>query len=88
MPPLRERREEILELANAQLERKAAQYARTVRGFDPLALAALQNYAWPGNVRELNSVVERSLLLAGGDEIGWQTFGSRPPCPGRPRSRT
>ena len=70
LPPLRERREEILELANAQLERKAAQYARTVRGFDPLALSALQNYAWPGNVRELNSVVERSLLLAAGDEIG------------------
>jgi DNA-binding NtrC family response regulator len=70
LPPLRERREEILELANAQLVRKAAQYARTVRGFDPLALSALQNYAWPGNVRELNSVVERSLLLASGDEIG------------------
>jgi DNA-binding NtrC family response regulator len=70
LPPLRERREEILELANAQLARKAAQYARAVRGFDPLALSALQNYAWPGNVRELNSVVERSLLLAGGDEIG------------------
>ena len=70
LPPLRERREEILELANAQLERKAAQYARTVKGFDAGALAALQQYAWPGNVRELNSVVERSLLLASGDEIG------------------
>ena len=70
LPPLRERREEILELANAQLERKATQYARTVKGFDAGALAALQQYAWPGNVRELNSVVERSLLLAGGDEIG------------------
>ena len=70
LPPLRERREEILELANAQLGRKAAQYARTVKGFDAGALAALQQYAWPGNVRELNSVVERSLLLAGGDEIG------------------
>jgi len=70
LPPLRERREEILELANAQLERKAAQYARAVKGFDAGALAALQQYAWPGNVRELNSVVERSLLLAGGDEIG------------------
>jgi DNA-binding NtrC family response regulator len=70
LPPLRERREEILELANAQLERKAAQYARAVRGFDAGALAALQQYAWPGNVRELNSVVERSLLLAAGDEIG------------------
>jgi DNA-binding NtrC family response regulator len=70
IPPLRERREEILELANAQLERKAQQYGRAVKGFDPAALLALQQYAWPGNVRELNSVVERSLLLAGGDEIG------------------
>jgi DNA-binding NtrC family response regulator len=70
LPPLRERREEILELANAQLARKAAQYQRAVKGFDPTALLALQQYAWPGNVRELNSVVERSLLLAGGEEIG------------------
>jgi DNA-binding NtrC family response regulator len=70
LPPLRERREEILELANAQLARKTAQYGRTVKGFDPPALAALQGYAWPGNVRELNSVVERSLLLTSGEEIG------------------
>jgi DNA-binding NtrC family response regulator len=70
LPPLSERREEILELANAQLARKAAQYGRAVGGFDATALAALQQYAWPGNVRELNSVVERSLLLAAGDEIG------------------
>jgi len=70
MPPLRERREEIMQLASAQLERKAAQYARPVKGFDAGALAALQQYAWPGNVRELNSVIERSLLLASGAEIG------------------
>ncbi len=70
LPPLRERREEILELATAQLERKATQYGRDVRGFDAAALAALQQYSWPGNVRELNSVVERSLLLAGGSEVG------------------
>jgi DNA-binding NtrC family response regulator len=70
LPPLRERREEILELARAQLGKKAAQYGRSVTGFDAGAIAALQQYAWPGNVRELNSVVERSLLLAAGDEIG------------------
>ena len=70
LPPLRERREEILELANAQLGRKAAQYGRSIKGFDAGAVSALQQYAWPGNVRELNSVVERSLLLAGGEEIG------------------
>jgi DNA-binding NtrC family response regulator len=70
LPPLRERREEILELAAAQLARKAAQYGRPVRGFDAAATSALQQYAWPGNVRELNSVVERSVLLAAGPEIG------------------
>ena len=70
LPPLRERREEILELAAAQLARKAQQYGREVTGFDTAALAALQQYGWPGNVRELNSVVERSLLLASGSEVG------------------
>ena len=70
LPPLRERREEILELAAAQLERKATQYGREMRGFDAAATSALQQYGWPGNVRELNSVVERSLLLANGNEIG------------------
>jgi DNA-binding NtrC family response regulator len=70
LPPLRERREEIVELATAQLGRKAAQYGREVHGFDAAALAALQQYNWPGNVRELNSVVERSLLLASGSQIG------------------
>ena len=70
IPPLRERREEIVELATAQLEKKVAQYSRDVKGFDAAALTALQQYAWPGNVRELNSVVERSLLLANGAEVG------------------
>jgi len=69
LPPLRERREDITPLATAALERKAAQYGRDVRGFEPAAMAALLQYAWPGNVRELNSVVERSLLLAQGPLI-------------------
>jgi DNA-binding NtrC family response regulator len=69
LPPLRERREDITPLATAALERKAAQYGRDVRGFEPAAMAALLQYAWPGNVRELNSVVERSLLLAHGPLI-------------------
>ena len=70
LPPLRERREEVVELATAALERKATQYGRAVHGFDTAALTALQQYNWPGNVRELNSVVERSLLLAAGSEVG------------------
>ena len=70
LPPLRERREETAELANAVLEKKAAQYGRNVCGFEPAAMMALMQYGWPGNVRELNSVVERSVLLASGPQIG------------------
>ena len=69
MPPLRERVEDILLLANAALAARAARYGRELRGFEPAAATALLRYAWPGNVRELNSVVERSLLLARGPEI-------------------
>lgn len=69
MPPLRERPEDILPLANAALASRAARYGRDVTGFEPAAVAALLRYPWPGNVRELNSVVERSLLLAAGPEI-------------------
>ncbi len=70
LPPLRERREEIAELANTVLEKKVAQYGRDIRGFEPAAMTALMQYGWPGNVRELNSVVERSLLLSAGPQIG------------------
>ena len=69
MPPLRERAEDILPLAGAALASRAARYGRRVTGFEPAAVAALLRYPWPGNVRELNSVVERSLLLAAGEEI-------------------
>ena len=69
MPPLRERTEDILPLAGSALASRAARYGRRVTGFEPAAVAALLRYPWPGNVRELNSVVERSLLLAAGEEI-------------------
>jgi len=69
LPPLRERREDIVPLATAALARKAAQYGRDAASFEPAALAALLAYPWPGNVRELNSVVERSLLLANGPQV-------------------
>jgi len=69
VPPLRERLEDITPLATAALHRKATQYGREIRGFEPAALTALVQYGWPGNVRELNSVVERSLLLAAGPLI-------------------
>lgn len=66
IPPLRERREEILPIAEAALERYCAQYGFESKTFSPDAKTALEHYSWPGNVRELISVVERSAILSEG----------------------
>ncbi|MDD2828662.1 MAG: sigma-54 dependent transcriptional regulator [Sulfuricurvum sp.] len=70
IPPLRERREEILSIATSILEQNCAQYGFTQKKFDEEAKAALQLYGWPGNIRELISVVERAAILSDGDIIG------------------
>lgn len=64
MPPLRERREDILLLAEGFLVRACQHYNPPARSFSASARAALESYAWPGNIRELQHVVERSVLLA------------------------
>lgn len=69
IPPLRERREEILTIAEAALERYCAQYGFETKRFTTSAKNALENYPWPGNIRELISVVERAAILSDGDEI-------------------
>lgn len=69
IPPLRERREEILSIAEAALERYCNQYGFESKTFTPSARNALENYNWPGNIRELISVVERSAILSEGDQI-------------------
>ncbi|HEV8355268.1 MAG TPA: sigma-54 dependent transcriptional regulator, partial [Gemmatimonadales bacterium] len=61
LPPLRERREDILPLAQYFLRRHAARYARTRSGFSDEALRLLRGYEWPGNVRELDHAVERAV---------------------------
>jgi transcriptional regulator with GAF, ATPase, and Fis domain len=63
VPPLRQRREDILPLARRFLEELARETNRRMRGFSPATEEALLKHAWPGNVRELRNVVERSLLL-------------------------
>ncbi|MFA6145241.1 MAG: sigma-54 dependent transcriptional regulator [Sulfurimonas sp.] len=70
IPPLRERREEILSIANAVLEQNCIQYNFATKIFDEDAKAALQLYQWPGNIRELISVVERAAILSDGSSIG------------------
>lgn len=70
IPPLRERREEILPIATAILKQNCSQYGFESKEFNEEAKAALQLYNWPGNIRELISVVERAAILSDGDSIG------------------
>jgi DNA-binding NtrC family response regulator len=64
LPPLRERREDIVALAAHFLEKKAARYGKGLRRFTDAALTALTHHDWPGNVRELEHVTERAIVLA------------------------
>ena len=63
LPPLRERRDDILLLAQYFLERYSQALDKEVQGFTAPALQRLLAYAWPGNVRELANVVERAVVL-------------------------
>jgi DNA-binding NtrC family response regulator len=65
LAPLRERREDVLPLASAFLEREREAGKTHATGFAPEAAELLRGYRWPGNVRELRSVVERAALVAG-----------------------
>jgi DNA-binding NtrC family response regulator len=69
IPPLRERRAEIIPLANAFLAEAARRDGRAPPTFAGESTAMLTSYSWPGNVRELKNVVERALLLATGESI-------------------
>ena len=70
VPPLRDRRGDIGELAAFFLARCAAEHKKEIRGFTSDALRSLDAYAFPGNVRELENVVERAVALASSQSIG------------------
>lgn len=78
IPPLRERREDILALANNFLRHQTGKYRKAIEGFAPATLEQLQNHSWPGNVRELEHVVERAILMARGRVIQPGDLGLRP----------
>ncbi|HST53144.1 MAG TPA: sigma-54 dependent transcriptional regulator [Pyrinomonadaceae bacterium] len=78
LPPLRERPEDITALAGHFLRLHAHRYRKTITGFEAAALEALRAYAWPGNVRELDHVVQRSVLMARGEEVKAVDLGLQP----------
>ena len=97
VPPLRERREDILPLARVFLAETARRMGRKVTGFTPRAADQLLRYAWPGNVRELENAIERAVALCSGSRIEVEDLPEElrvgpaeaaPDRRGRARSRT
>lgn len=69
MPPLRERREDIVILARYFLDRYANEIGKNVKFIDDATLKLLTGYYWPGNVRELQNIIERAVLITDGNTI-------------------
>jgi DNA-binding NtrC family response regulator len=69
VPPLRERREDILPLARHFVSRFAAELKKHVEGLDGEAARALGQHTWPGNIRELENTVERAVLMCEGGAL-------------------
>ena len=78
MPPLRERREDIPDLAALFLDRHAKRYRKSIVGFQPAALQALLDHGWPGNIRELDHAVERAVLMSDGPQVPAEALALRP----------
>jgi len=70
VPPLRERTEDIPQLARHFISRYAKEFGKQVDDLHPDAVTDLIAYSWPGNVRELRNVIERAVMLAKGDRVG------------------
>ncbi|MCX8029539.1 MAG: sigma-54 dependent transcriptional regulator [Brevinematales bacterium] len=69
IPPLRERKEDILPIASYYLNEFSKTYKRKVLNFDESVIKILTNYNWPGNVRELRNIVERLVIVSNNDSI-------------------
>ncbi len=69
IPPLKDRKEDILLLANFFLDRFNKKNQRMLKGFAPKVKELFMNYAWPGNVRELENTIERAVILSRDDVI-------------------
>jgi DNA-binding NtrC family response regulator len=69
LPPLRERRDDIMPVANVFLKRFAAQANRTINGYTASAVERLTGFDWPGNIRQLQNEVQRAVLLCEGHSV-------------------
>ncbi len=69
IPPLCERKDEILQIAEAMVKQNCEKYGFEIKTFSEAAKKQLLKYKWPGNIRELLSVVERSVILSQTQEI-------------------
>jgi two-component system response regulator AtoC len=74
LPPLRDRRGDVLLLAASYIDRYNAEFRKRVKGVSPDAELLLEQYRWPGNVRELRNAIERAMLLADRDWLVPEDF--------------
>jgi len=70
IPPLRERREDIVPLSEYFLNKYNRKFMKSVKGFDRNAVVKFLEYEWPGNVRELENIIERAVILSESERIG------------------
>jgi two-component system nitrogen regulation response regulator NtrX len=75
VPPLRDRQEDIPQLADHFMAEFAREYGRRPKRLDDAAVGVLQQYAWPGNVRELRNVIERLMIMVPGEAISAADLG-------------
>jgi DNA-binding NtrC family response regulator len=68
-PPLRDRKEDISQLAGHFLRKYSQMHQKSFKAIDPGALQALVNYSWPGNIRELENVIQKATIVGLGDTI-------------------
>jgi DNA-binding NtrC family response regulator len=84
MPPLRDRAEDIPELARFFLRRYSVKFRKNVQGIADSTLLSLQNYWWPGNIRELENLIERIVAVSDkewitDDDLPYEFHGAPPP---------
>jgi PAS domain S-box-containing protein len=84
VPPLRERKDDLLMLVEYFVQRYAKRAGKNIRSINKKALALLRAYEWPGNIRELQNIIERSVILSSGGEFSvdesWLSKETFPPA--------